>query len=129
MITLLTNTDDQILRLTLDEGRQYYATPFTHYMMALTHEENSSSGVSLFQVVELISESQRVSEIMITTNSLWIAGRYRYEIYGQNSETNINPVDPSVVGLVERGWIYLIDDQSYYDIPDIDLDNDVIFNG
>lgn len=129
MITLLTNTNDQLLRLTLNEGRQYYATAFTHYMMALTHDENSISGVSLLQVVDLISESQRISQILITTNTLMIAGRYRYEIYGQNSATNIDPDDPSVIGLVERGWVYLIDDQTYYDIPEINLENDVIFNG
>lgn len=127
MITLNTNTADQIIRLTLNEGRQYFATPFTHYMISLTHEENSVAGIFLRQVANVISENQRITELLISTESLIVSGRYRYEVYGQNSSTNTDPNDASVVGEVEIGWMYLINDAIYYDIPEIEFADDVIY--
>ncbi len=129
MITLLTNTANQVVRLTLDEGRQYYSTAFTHYLIALTHEENSTSGISLYQVASVMNETQRLTTIETTTIGLELAGRYRYEVYGQTSPTNIDPENASVVGLVERGWFFLVDSTQYYTIPDITISDDIIFNG
>ncbi len=44
MIYLTTNTANQTVFLSLDEARQYYATAFTHYLIIITHEENSTTG-------------------------------------------------------------------------------------
>jgi hypothetical protein len=129
MIYLTTNTATQVIRLSLDEARQYYATPFTHYLLILTHEENSTSGVSLAQIVTIISESQRITTMSITTASLTLSGRYRYEVYGQNSSSNLDPTSPSVVGLCERGWSVMSDATNYYNVPTITINNDVIYNG
>jgi hypothetical protein len=129
MIYLTTDTASQVVRLSLDEARQYYATPFTHYLLILTHEENSVVGVSLAQVPTVVSESQRITTMTITTTSLTLSGRYRYEVYGQNSSSNIDPESPSVVGICERGWSVMSDSTNYYNVPTITLNNDVIYNG
>jgi hypothetical protein len=129
MIYLTTDTASQVVRLSLDEARQYYATPFTHYLLILTHEENSVVGVSLAQVPTVVSESQRITTMTITTTSLTLSGRYRYEVYGQNSSSNIDPESPSVVGICERGWSVMSDSATYYNVPTITLNNDVIYNG
>ena len=129
MIYLNTNTASQTIRLSLDEARQYYSTAFTHYLVVLTHEENSTTGVSLAQVATIVSESQRITTLTITTVSLTLAGRYRYYIYGQNSSNNTNPTDASVVGLCEIGWCDMTDAATYYDLPNITINNDVIYNG
>lgn len=129
MIYLTTDTASQVVRLSLDEARQYYATPFTHYLLILTHEENSVVGVSLAQVPTIVSESQRITTMSITTTSLTLSGRYRYEVYGQNSASNLDPESPSVVGICERGWSVMSDSTNYYNVPTITLNNDVIYNG
>jgi magnesium-transporting ATPase (P-type) len=129
MIYLNANTANQIIRLSLDEARQYYATPFTHYLFILTHEENSTTGVSLAQVVNVVSESQRITTMSVTTIPLTLSGRYRYEVYGQNSAVNINPNGVSVVGLCEIGLCVISDATTYYDLPVITINNDVIYNG
>jgi hypothetical protein len=126
MVTLQTDTPNQTLRLTLSEAIVYLPT-FSHYLMSLHHEENSSAGASKYQIPSLILENQRYSEIVISTEDLLLAGRYRYQVWGQNSSTNLDPDAASVVGLVERGWILLLDDQSYYSIPDIPITNDIIY--
>ena len=84
MIYLNTDTANQTVRMSLDEGRQYYATAFTDYLIVLTHEENSTVGTELAQVATIVAENRRYTQLTITTDTLTIAGRYRYEVYGQN---------------------------------------------
>jgi magnesium-transporting ATPase (P-type) len=124
-----TNTSNQTLRLTLDEGRQYFSTAFTHYLLVFTHEENSTTGTDLAQVPQIVAENQRITTLNVTTVGLTLVGRYRYEVYGQNSPSNLNPSDDSVVGLVEIGWLDLVDATQYYDIPTITIQDDVIYQG
>ena len=129
MIYLTTNTIQQAVRLSLDESRQYYSTPFTHYLFILEHEENSTTGKKLAQVAEIISENSRITELSISTDKLTLPGRYRYSVYGQNSGANTNPNNASVVGLCEIGLCIMTDSTEYYDVPSITINNDVIYNG
>ena len=129
MVYLNTNTANQTLRLTLDEARQYFSTAFTHYLLILTHEENSTAGNELAQVAVIVNESQRITTLTVTTVGLTLPGRYRYDVYGQNSAVNTDPNDAVVVGLCERGLAQLTDGAIYYDIPNITIQDDIIYNG
>jgi len=129
MVYLNTNTANQTLRLTLDEARQYFSTAFTHYLLILTHEENSTAGNELAQVAVIVNESQRITTLTVTTVGLTLPGRYRYDVYGQNSTVNTDPNDAAVVGLCERGLAQLTDGAIYYDIPNITISDDIIYNG
>jgi magnesium-transporting ATPase (P-type) len=126
---LNTNQAGQTLRLSLDESRQYFATAFSHYLLILTHEENSTTGTDLAQVVTIVNENQRITTLTVTTVGLTLAGRYRYEVYGQNSAVNLNPNDASVVGLCRIGWAVMSDATNYYDLPNITINDDIIYNG
>jgi magnesium-transporting ATPase (P-type) len=127
MIYLTTNTANQQVYLSLDEARQYYSTAFTHYLIVLTHEENSTTGSDLAQVATIVNETVRVTQLTITTVGLTLAGRYRYEVYGQNSAVNTNPTDAAVVGIVERGYAVLNDNTSWFDVPINTIPNDIIY--
>jgi magnesium-transporting ATPase (P-type) len=127
MIYLTTNTANQQVYLSLDEARQYYSTAFTNYLIILTHEENSTTGNDLAQVATIVSESVRVTHLTITTVGLTLAGRYRYEVYGQNSAVNTNPTNAAVVGIVERGYAVLNDNTSWFDVPINTIPNDIIY--
>jgi magnesium-transporting ATPase (P-type) len=127
MIYLTTNTANQQVYLSLDEARQYYSTAFTNYLIILTHEENSTTGNKLAQVATIVSESVRVTHLTITTVGLTLAGRYRYEVYGQNSAVNTNPTNVAVVGIVERGYAVLNDNTSWFDVPVNTIPNDIIY--
>jgi hypothetical protein len=127
MIYLNTNTANQQVYLSLDEARQYYSTAFTHYLIILTHEENSTTGSDLAQVATIVNETVRVTQLTITTVGLTLAGRYRYEVYGQNSAVNTNPTNAAVVGIVERGYAVLNDNTSWFDVPVNTIPNDIIY--
>ena len=129
MVYLNTNTAGQTLRLSLDEARQYYSTAFTDYLLLIYHEENSNVGNSIAQVPPIVVENQRYTELTVTTIGLTLPGRYRYDVYGQNSNSNTDPNDASVVGLCERGYLYLNDSGVYFEVPTITIQDDIIYNG
>ena len=129
MVYLNTNTANQTLRLSLDEARQYYTTAFTDYLLIISHEENSNVGNTIAQVPTIVNENQRVTTLEVTTVSLTLPGRYRYEVYGQNSNSNLDPTDASVVGICERGYLYLNDSGIYFEVPTINIQDDIIYNG
>lgn len=126
MIYLEPNTANQSLYLTLAEGRTFFDTAFTDYLFILTREENSTTGEDLAQVATVVYENERTTKITITTVSLTTPGRYRYEVYGQNSSVNLDPQNASVVGLVERGWCVMADNNIYFDVPPIIISDDFI---
>ncbi len=103
MIYLLADTSNQNVYLTLDEARQYYTTAFTHYLFILTRKENATDGLDLAQVPVIVEDNQRYTQLTVTTATLLSTGEYVYRVYGQNSSSNLNPDDASVVGILEFG--------------------------
>ncbi len=86
-------------------------------------------GNSIAQVPPIVVENQRYTELTVTTVGLTLPGRYRYDVYGQNSNSNTNPNNASVVGICERGYLYLNDSGVYFDVPTITIQDDIIYNG
>jgi hypothetical protein len=78
--------------------RQVLSSAFTHYLLIITQDDNGESGVQLAQVPAIVYENDRITSLTVTTVTLTRGGTYRYEIYGQNSASNLNPNDISVVG-------------------------------
>lgn len=102
------NQANQTLHLTLSEGRQYFTTAFTHYLMVLQLEDNgTASNNQLAQVLTVVSENTRDTEVTLTTVGLTIEGQYFYKVYGQNSASNLDPTNAAVVGLVESGRAFI----------------------
>jgi hypothetical protein len=126
MVYLNTNTANQYAWLSLDEGRAYFNVAFTHYLLVMTYE---MTGEQLAQVVEVINENERVTKIRLTTVGLVDAGRYHYEVYGQNSSSNIDPTNASVVGLVEKSLMILQDGTIFFDVSSPTIPVDVIYTG
>ena len=126
MVYLNTNTANQYAWLSLDEGRQYFNVAFTYYLLVLTYE---MTGEQLVQVVEVVNENERVTKIRLTTVGLVDAGKYKYDVYGQNSDENLDPTDASVVGLVESGSMILQDGTIYFDVSSPTIPVDVIYTG
>ena len=126
MVYLNTNTANQYAWLSLDEGRQYFNVAFTYYLLVLTYE---MTGEQLAQVVEVVNENERVTKIRLTTVGLVDAGKYKYDVYGQNSDDNLDPTNASVVGLVERGSMILQDGTIYFDVSSPTIPVDVIYTG
>ena len=125
MLYLQPNTSNQSVYLSLFEGR-VTLIDFSHYMVSIIHEENSETGTLLNQVPEVLSDGSNYSNLIITTVGITQSGRYRYIVYGQNSSTNIDADDASIVGIVEIGYLVIGDIKDYYDIIQTTSENDII---
>jgi hypothetical protein len=68
----------------------------------------------LAQVLDVTLDNARITTFNCTTVGLEYSGRYCYEVYGQNSASNIDPLNASVVGLIERGSAIISDNGTYY---------------
>ena len=129
---LLPNQANQTLNLTLAEGRSYYATAFTHYLMVIEQENTGATTENkLAQVLVVNYENTRNTEVTLTTVGLDYPETggpylYRYTVYGQNSALNLDPENAAVVGVVERGNIMISDNGEYY-LTNTDTTNDVIY--
>jgi hypothetical protein len=131
---LQTNTASQTLLLSLEEGVLLLSS-FTDYLLVIQNEIT----LEIFAVIPtLISTNERITTLSISTNaddavngSILIVegGRYNYIIYGQNSNSNLDPTDADVVGELKRGFIQFTTLTEYFDQPTLTIPNDIEYNG
>ncbi len=131
---LQTNTASQTLLLSLEEGVLLLPS-FTNYLLILQNEIT----LKLFAVIpSVIDTNERITTLSISTDvddavngSILITdgGRYNYIIYGQNSNSNLDPTDADVVGEIKRGYIEFTTLTQYFDQPTLTIPNDIEYNG
>jgi len=114
MLLLQPNQANQTGRLTLFEGKSVLDT-FTHYLLVLNRDDSGvETSNKLAQVLNVTLDNARITTFTCTTVGLEYSGQYYYEVYGQNSASNIDPLNASVVGLIERGSAIIADNGEYY---------------
>ena len=131
---LQTNTASQTLLLSLEEGALLLSS-FTDYLLVIQNEIT----LEIFAVIPtLISTNERITELSISTNAnnavngsilITEGGRYNYIIYGQNSNSNLDPTDADVVGELKRGFFQFTTLTQYFDQPSLTIPNDIEYNG
>jgi hypothetical protein len=127
---LVANTANQTLYLSLNEARTFLDT-YTHYLMILTRQQ---TGEDFALVLDVVIENDRYTQVTISTNAddgenssieLLESGTYEYYIYGQNSSTNLNPLNIAVKGITHRGRIIVPDTATYINTPTVTLPDNV----
>lgn len=122
---------EQFIYLTLQEMKKDL-DPFSHYLIIL---ENMASTDKHAFVGDVEVDNARYTKISVYTNQplgtasrvlLTETGFYTYKAYGQNSSTNLNATDASVVGLLEQGTLNVAG-ATGYTIPDITIPDNVIY--
>ena len=132
MITLAPNSsEEQFIYLTLQEAKKDFDS-FTHYLVIFT----SMASQDTFAMVDNVdADNARYTKLSVYTNQplgtagrvyLTQSGQYTYDVYGQNSSTNLSPSDASVEGLIERGTL-TVTGETGYDIPSISIPDNVIY--
>ena len=132
MIHLNPNSaDEQFIYLTLAEMKKDFDA-FTNYLIIL---ENMASTDQHAYVGDVEVDNARYTKISVYTNQplgsssrvlLTETGLYTYKAYGQNSSTNLNASDVSVVGLLEQGTLNVAG-ATGYEIPDINIPDNYIY--
>jgi hypothetical protein len=132
---LQTNTANQTLLFSLKEGSLLFDTTYTDYLLVIQNEVTLQT---FYVIPAQISENDRVTTLAISTNDddptngsiLVVDGtRYNFIIYGQNSDTNLDPTNAVVVGEIKRGFIQMETLVNYFDQPNIIIPSDIQYNG
>jgi hypothetical protein len=134
MIYLQANTPVQSLFLTLKEGALIFGE-CSNYLIKIA---NQSTLKELFVIPLIVEETDRISHLLIGTNfddplnaslEVLTTGRWHYTVYGQNSATNLDPEDASVLGVYEIGYLYIVKQESFYTDPALPIPTDIEYNG
>ena len=132
MIRLIPNTASQYMYLTLRESVKYLPA-FTNYLVEL---KNIMSEEKYYFIAVLGVDTSRYSRVDVgldvddaVNGSIQIteAGQYKYTVYGQNSATNLDPADVSVIGIVEVGKCLLVTQENYFDEYTPTIPSDTIY--
>lgn len=132
---LQTNTASQTLLLSLKEGSLLFATTYSNYLVVI---QNEITLENFYVIPSTISENDRITTLAISTNdddptngSILVVngGRYNFVVYGQNSDTNLDPTSGDVVGEIKRGFIQFETVVNYYNQPNIVIPSDIEYNG
>ena len=129
MIHLSPNTASNTVNVTPFESRKFLSA-FTNYLLELTNEATEEKH---YAVPVLSYDNERYTQFDLPTNSdilnavlITESGLYTYKIWGQNSSTNLDPTDASVVGICEVGSCK-VSDEPAWTIPAVTIPDNVIY--
>lgn len=132
MVRLIPNTAGQYMYLTLKEATKYLPS-FTEYLVEL---KSLQSNEAYYFIAALGVNSERYSRVDVgldvddaLNGSIQVteSGQYKYTIYGQNSTTNLNPTDNSVIGIVEVGKLLIVTQETYFESFSPEIPDDTIY--
>ena len=99
--------------------------------------QNELTSELLYVIPTIINENERITTLGISTNAddptnasilITHGGRWSYIVYGQNSDTNLDPTSVDVVGEIQRGFIQFSSLINYYDQPTLTIPSDIEYN-
>ncbi len=129
MIHLLPNSASNTVNVTPFEARKFLSA-FTYYLLELT---NQATQEKHYAVPVLTYDNERYTQFDLPTNSdtlnavlITESGLYTYKIWGQNSASNLDPADASVVGICEVGPCR-VSDEPAWTIPAVSIPDNVIY--
>jgi hypothetical protein len=122
---------EQTIYLTLQEMKKDFDA-FANYLVLF---ENMGSREQIYFIGDVATDNARYTALSIFTNLddplngdilLEETGQFFYKVWGQNSTTNLDPTDASVVALIEEGTLDVTGAVGY-NIPTIDVPDNVIY--
>lgn len=131
MIHLAPNAISNRVHVTPFEARKFLAA-FTDYLMVL---KNNATEEEYALILNVLADNERYTSGSLPTDNddpengeilLTESGLYTYTIYGQNSSTNLDPTDASVVGVCEIGACK-VSDEAAWTIPSVTIPDNVIY--
>lgn len=131
MIRLQPNTASQSVYISPYQAKKYLPT-FTHYLIEF---KGMATSKTFRLILNTSQDNSRYTLASIGTNtddavngsiSITESGFYTFKIYGQNSSSNLDPSDASVVGLCQRGLMQVVADEAWT-IPSLSIPNNVVY--
>ena len=114
------------------EARKFLIS-FTHYLVVL---RNDASEETYAFIANVTYDNERYSQFRVSTATdnptagnilLTESGLYTYTIYGQKSDTNLDPEDISVAGVCEVGACRVKATETYFNFDNPTVPDNVIY--
>ena len=131
MIHLVPSSASNDVYVSPFQSRKFLAS-FTHYLVELL---NNASRETFYFIADVTVDNDRYSKFIVPTDTddptagsilLTQSGLYTYKIWGQNSASNLDPTDASVVGICEVGSCK-VSDEPAWTIPNVTIPDNVIY--
>jgi hypothetical protein len=131
MIHLVPSSASNDVYVSPFQSRKFLAS-FTHYLVELL---NNASRETFYFIADVTVDNDRYSKFILPTDTddptagsilLTQSGLYTYKIWGQNSASNLDPTDASVVGICEVGSCK-VSDEPAWTIPSVTIPDNVIY--
>lgn len=132
MVTLLPDTASQFIYLSLGDRVKDFAA-FTNYLVEF---ENQLSNQKYYLIGDPTVDNSRYTKLAISTSlddatagdiKIVETGLFNYAIYGQNSTTNLDPTNATVIGTIAKGVLKVLTQKTYYDAQSVDIPSNVIY--
>lgn len=117
---------------TLQQAKSWLTLPITHYLFAVT---SMTSKEIYYFIANVTADNPRYTQVSFdftvddpTAGNVKIdeTGLFYYKVYGQNSATNLDPLNAAVAGEVSRGTMR-ITGEAAADFPAITIPDNVIY--
>ena len=131
MIHLTPNAASNTVTVTPFEARKFLPS-FTYYLLVLVNQSTKERFSCVFNYAY---DNDRYTQADLPTNNddpvngeilLTESGLYTYTLYGQTSDSNLDPDDASVVGVCEVGPCR-VSDEPAWTIPAVTIPDNVIY--
>jgi hypothetical protein len=131
MIRLLPNKAAQSMYLSPFQARKYLLT-FTQYLMEI---KSMATSKTYTVILAVSADNSRYTLAKIGTHQdraisgdikIEDTGLYTFTIYGQNSSSNLDPKNATVVGKCQQGIVQIIGAEAWT-TPDITVPNNVVY--
>ena len=138
MVTLRTNTASQTMYVTpFQRKKDFPGLTFRSYLVQIQSLQSDKKYYALFSTPggSLQQDNERYSEFTISTHAhrpdqgsilITESGQYSYIIYGQNSDSNLDPTDSAVWGELERGLMTFLGEDAW-SMPSITIPDNVVY--
>lgn len=134
MIHLAPNAATNLIYVQPYQARKFLST-FTHYLVVFT--ELATAATHPVVLSTPLVDNERYTQARVPTDGtagaveagkvrILDSGMYTYKIYGQNSSSNLDPSDSSVVGVCERGMAR-VTAEAHWTTPSISIPDNVIY--
>lgn len=113
------NTAGQKAYFTIQDARR----DLPAFTDVLVEFENATSGEKYRFIADVEQENERYTEVNVDTSTddqlnsavqITETGQFFVRIYGQNSDTNLDPNNAAVVGVIEMGVLRILTEEEFY---------------
>lgn len=117
---------------TIQQARAWLTLPITKYLFEVT---NMTSKAIYYFIADVTADNPRYTQVSFDFSQddavngkikITERGLFYYKVFGQNSNTNLDPTDATVAGQMSRGTLRITGENAA-DFPSITIPDNIVY--